>query len=338
MTKIIFFDVQDYEKEFLEKNFQGKYDIVLVEEPVCDVRTITPEMKDAEIISCFTSSCATNEILSQFPSLQLIALRSVGFNHVDLDYCNEHKILVVNAPNYGNKTVAEFAFGLLLNVSRHITRAYNELRQDFVEHQNTVGMELFGKTIGIIGLGAIGSEMARISYGVGMNVLGYDIKENPELIEKYHVKYTNLDELLTHSDIISLHAPLTKDNYHLINAESFSKMKNSAILINTARGRLVDTQALYNALITKQIAGAGLDVLECEEAISNPDYLLDLNHYLPQDCLKNTVLNNRLMNLQNVIITPHIAYDTKEAIKRILDITIQNIDAFLDGNPQNQVN
>ena len=337
MTKIIFFDVQDYEKEFLEKNFRGEYDIILVEDPVCEVSTITQNMKDAEIISCFTSSCATNEILSQFPELQLIALRSVGYNHVDLDYCNEHNITVVNAPNYGNRTVAEFAFGLLINVARHITRAYNEFRQDEVAPQNTVGIELFDKTIGIVGLGAIGAEMARISYGFGMKILGYDIKENQALVEKFGVKYTTLDDLLNNSDVITLHAPLTKDNYHLINAESFEKMKDTAILINTARGRLVDTQALYNALINKQIAGAGLDVLECEEAISNPDYLLDLKH-LSSDCLKNTVLNNRLMNLPNVIITPHIAYDTKEAVHRILEITMSNINAFMNGNVQNKVN
>ena len=139
------------------------------------------------------------------------------------------------------------------------------------------------------------------------------------------------------SDFISLHAPLTKDNRHMFNEESFKKMKNSAVLINTVRGELIETSSLFNAISKKEIAGAGLDVLESEETISDPDYLIDINR-LNECALKQTILNTRLQQLPNVIITPHIAYNTKEAINRILNTTMTNIAAFLDGVVENNVN
>ena len=178
--------------------------------------------------------------------------------------------------------------------------------------------------------------MARLAHGFDMNILGFDIRENVELEEKYGVKYTNFDSLLENSDVISLHAPLTKENHHLFNEESIKKMKPSAVLINTARGELVDSQALYNALSSGAISGAGLDVLEFEESLSNPDYLEDIDR-LSNNSLKKTILNTRLLKLENVIITPHMAYDTIEAVTRILNTTIENINAFSEGRIQNNV-
>ena len=149
--------------------------------------------------------------------------------------------------------------------------------------------------------------------------------------------YTDFETLLKESDFISIHAPLTKDNYHMFNENAFKKMKNSAILINTARGEHIETQALYNAIVNKEIAGAGLDVLESEETISDPDYLVDISR-LNENTLKQTILNTRLQQLPNVIITPHIAYNTKEAINRILETVMSNIDSFAQGVVDNNVN
>ncbi len=336
MKKVIYFDVEDYEREFLHKENDGKYDYRLIDSPLNNLEKLGDDIKDAQVISVFTTSRVTKEVLEQFTNLNLIALRSVGYNHVDIDYCKEKGIVVENTPNYGNKSVAEFAFGLLLDVSRKITRAANEYKEMDIYPECLVGEELDGKTMGIVGLGAIGSEFARLAHGFGMKILGYDLLKNEKLIESYKTEYVDFERLLTESDFISLHAPATKENYHLFDESAFSKMKKTAILINTARGELIDTQALYNALNKNIIQGAGLDVLESEETISDPDYLVDITR-LNEGALRQTVLNTRLLQLDNVIITPHVAYNTKEAIGRILKTTINNINSFFDGIVNNNV-
>lgn len=336
MEKAVFFDVEDYERDFLTKACEGKFDYILVTEPLNDLKKLDEAYKDAKIISCFTNSRVSAKVLEQFTNLGLIALRSVGYNHIDIEYCKKHNIAVETTPNYGNMSVAEFAMGLLLDVSRKITRSYLNLKDREVDPIASIGFELYGKTIGIAGLGAIGAEMARLAYGFGMNILGFDIKENVELEEKYGVKFTNFDTLLKESDVISLHMPLTEGNNHIINSEAFKKMKNTAVIINTARGELIETKALYTALTTGEIAGAGLDVLEFEETLSNPDYLDDIDR-LNNNYLRKTLLNNRILTLNNVIVTPHIAYDTKEAIDRILNTTMENIEAFMQNRIQNNV-
>ena len=336
MKKILFFDVAEYEVEFLKEACEGKFEYQLIKESLNGLFEISKEQEDAQIISCFTTSRIPNDILEKFKSLELIALRSVGFNHIDIDYCKKNNIYVENTPNYGNMTVAEFALGLLLDVARKVTYSANNLKNSIVDAKCTIGTEIFGKTIGIVGLGAIGSEMARLAHGIGLKILGYDLKENEELKEKYDVQYTDFETLIRNSDFISLHSPLTKENYHLFNKETFELMKPTAFIINTARGELIDTQALYNALIENRIAGAGLDVLESEDTLVDIEYLVDIGRMSPQ-ALQKTVLNNRLMKLDNVIITPHIAYDTNEAINRILNTAISNINAFVEGKIQNNV-
>ena len=336
MKKIIFFDAADYEIDYLKNACEGHFDYEFVSDTLNDLFSPSESEKQAEIISCFTTSRISRELIEKFPNLKLIALRTVGFNHIDIEYCKERGIYVENTPNYGNMTVAEFAFALLLNVTRKITPAYNDLKNSIIDTDHTIGIELFSKTIGIVGLGAIGTEMARLSHGFGLNILGLDLREKDELKEKYNVQYVDFETLLRNSDFISLHTPLTKDNYHMFNNAAFEKMKNCAVLINTARGELIDTQALYNALTEKKISGAGLDVLESEETLTNPDYLVDIGRMNVQS-LQKTILNNSLMKLENVIVTPHIAYDSKEAIERILSTTISNILAFNNGQIQNNV-
>ena len=331
--KIVYFDVEDYEKEFLIKA-NANYDFSLVHSPLNEMNNINPEYYNADIISVFTTSRVSAKVLEKFKNLKLIALRSVGFNHIDLEYCKKNNISVVNSPNYGNITVAEFALGLLLDVSRKITDSYNEYKNGKVTPNNLIGTELSGKTIGIVGLGAIGSAFAKIANALDIKILGYDKYEKEELKTKY--EYVDFERLLKESDFISIHAPLTKDNYHMFNEEAFKKMKNTAIIINTGRGELIDSQALYNALISKEIAGAGLDVLEKEETITDFDYIVGINR-LDKLTLEQTIINSRLFQLDNVIITPHTAYNSKEAIQRILNTTMNNISEFLLGNIQNKV-
>lgn len=334
--KIVYFDVENYEEEFLNNNNREKYEYYLDSNTLNDMLPVKDEYKDAEIISVFTSSRVNRKVLEQFKNLKLIALRSVGFNHIDIDYCKENNIAVVNSPGYGNVTVAEFALALLLDVCRKVTVSYNNYKEGKVLPQNLIGTELCGKTAGIVGLGAIGAAFARIAYGLDMKILAYDKFEKEEMKQKYDVKYTDFDTLLKESDFISIHAPLTRDNYHMFNKSSFEKMKNTAIIVNTGRGELIDTKALYDALVTKQIAGAGLDVLESEETIADFDYMIGLNR-LDKATLEKTIINSQLFKLDNVIITPHTAFNSIEAINRILNITMANINEFSKGNLQNSV-
>ena len=336
MTKIIFFDVKDNETEQLTNFCEKKFEYQLLAQPLNDKTPLTEEIKQAEVISFFTFSRVDAEILKQFPNLKLIALRSVGFNHVDINYCKENNIQVVNSFGYGNVTVAEFAFGLMLDVMRKISRSYMNLKNEHLNRDVYTGLELKNKNIGIIGTGAIGSEVVRIAKGVGMNVFAYDVFLNNKLVEQYGVNYVELDELLKNSDIISLHAPLTKDNFHMINTEKIKLMKPQAIIINTARGELIDTKALYEALSENKIFGAGLDVLESENIFTQPDKTFDFD-YLTDDVIRQTLINDRLLKLHNVVVTPHIAYNTQEAQDRILNITMNNITAFFQGEIANSV-
>lgn len=334
--KIVYFDVENYEENFLKENNKNKYEYFLESKSLNDMLTLKEEYIDADIISLFTTSRVTKTVLQQFTNLKLIVLRSVGFNHVDIEYCKEHNIVVENSPNYGNNTVAEFALALLLDVCRHVTLSYNEYKIGTVNPPCLIGTELNNKTIGIVGLGAIGSAFAKIAYGLNMKILAYDVIEKDEMKQKFNVKYVDFETLLKTSDFISIHAPLTKENYHMFNETALKKMKCNAILINTARGELIDSKALYEALINNQIAGAGLDVLENEETIADLDYIGGLSR-LDKYTLERTIINSQLFKLPNVIITPHTAYNSHEAIDRILQTTMNNIDEFVNGNLQNNV-
>lgn len=329
MRDIVFFDVKEVEKTLLG-SLSDKYSIEFVESPVLKKGDLKDEYKDAVIISVFTSSRLTAEVLSEFKNLKLIALRSVGFSHVDTDYCKQNNIKVVNTPHYGDYTVAEFAFSLLLNLVRKVCQANSNLKKGDTSNEY-LGMELFDKTIGIVGLGGIGSKAVKIASGFSMKILAYDIYKNEQLIKDYGVEYVDIDYLCKNSDIISLHAPATKENYHLINEKRIETMKDGVVIVNTARGELIDSQALYAALLNGKIKGAALDVIECEEAIGHYCPYFNNRDCVDINCLKKTLINHKLLQLPNVIITSHVAYDTKEAINRILNITVQNINDFYNG-------
>lgn len=336
MKKIIFFDVRDEEIEQIKAFCNRIYEYELVTERLDDKTILTASQKSADVISCFTFSRVNAEVLEKFQNLKLIALRCVGFNHIDTEYCKAHNIQIVNSAGYGNITVAEFAFGLIFDVTRKISRAYMNLRNEHLDRDIYTGYELRGKNLGIIGTGAIGAEVIKIAKAFGMNILAYDLYPKTILADDYGVNYTDLNTLLKEADIISLHAPLTDNNFHLINEEKINLMKKTAIVINTARGELIDSKALYDALSTNRIFGAGLDVLEAENALIQPDSIVDFD-YLTSDYIKQTLVNERLLRLHNVVVTPHIAYNSKEAQDRILNITANNIKSFFEGQIQNSV-
>lgn len=291
---------------------------------------------DAEIVSVFIYSNVTREVLDAMPNLKLIATRSTGYDHIDMEACRERGILVANVPRYGENTVAEHAFGLILALSRKIYQAVlRTSRMDF-STEGLRGFDLYGKTLGVVGAGAIGMHVIRIGKGFGMNVLAYDTKEQQLLAEVLGYRYVSFDELLSESDVITLHVPLIPATQHMINHDTIKLIKPGAILINTARGAIVDTSALVTALNEGIISGAGLDVLEGEEEIKEEAQLIA--ETLPVEKLRTMVQNYALLHRDNVIITQHIGFYSLEAEERIMETTVNNIRSFRAGTPQNVVN
>lgn len=338
--KVVFFDVDKITREYLDSKQICAGDVVMLEE---SMENITPAqyetVKDAEIISVFvhTSLKMNKETLDRYPKLKLIATRSTGFDHIDLSYCKERGIEVVNVPKYGEATVAEFTFGALLELSRNISQSRADMKNNRVRMNEYIGFDLYGHTMGIIGTGAIGRHTAKLARGFGMEVLAYDLYPNEEFQRIYNIHYVTLDELYKNADIISLHAPATKENYHMLNDEAFKKMKDGVIVLNTARGSLIDPEALFRALAGGKVKGAALDVLENEDFIIHDDIILKQDQQVPMDFAMHTIANAKLMQLPNVLITPHIAFNSVDAVHRILDMTLKNINLFCDGRVQNSV-
>lgn len=327
--KILFYDTKQIEKTYFEEEFK-KTDKILAKYydfPLLNSTNINQDDYDAEAISIFVTSYLQKEVLEKFKNLKYIFLRCVGFSNVDLKYCKDNNIKILNTPNYGNSTVAEYVFAMLLTLVKKIDKAKNDLQEGFVEYNYIEGVELCHKTFGIIGLGAIGKKIHNIAKGFNMDVLVYDIKK-----EDGNYNYVELDELLKNSDFISINCPLTPETKGLIGENEFNKMKPNAYLINTARGEIIQTSYLYDALLNKKIKGALLDVIECEEMLCAFFERCKIDEHIKQNCLKKFLFINKLMKMKNVIITPHNAYNTKEAKQRIMHITLDNIQSCLDIN------
>lgn len=326
---ILFFDTNEQDRDFFAENLIDDYQYRYILADINKIKDLTEEEKNSKIISVFTKTELNKDVLTQFPQLELLVTRSVGVNHIDLEYCKAKGISVLNTPNYGDRTIAEFTFGLILDLIRKISLSYFNLKNNCIDLKSYSGIELDNKVLGIVGLGAIGTEVAKIAKNFGMNILAFDINKKQKFIDLYGVQYVELEELVKISDIITIHSPLTKQNFHLFDENIFKKMKRTAYLINTARGEIVDTKALYSALKNGEIAGAALDVVECEELLANNKKIISEIDLIDSECLKNNFINTNLLTLDNVIITPHIAYDTDEAKQRIREITIQNIKNYI---------
>ena len=335
--KISFFTLKEWEQKYYQdKNVFSTLGVepIFVDSILDDDHLPSGEASEAELISIFVDSKITAKVLTALPNLKFIATRSTGFDHIDLAACKERGVVVSAVPGYGEIPVAEQTFALILTLSRHIYEGFDRLREEGIfSPEGLKGFDLFGKTIGIVGTGKIGKHVAQIATGFGMKILAYDLVPNEAAAKELNFSYVALDELLKQSDIVTLHAPYTKENHHLINADKLALMKPSAYLINTARGPLVDTPALAAALKNKKIAGAGLDVLE-EEGVIKDEFGYAMRDTEPVD-LKAVLADHVLFDLPNVVITPHNAFNTQEALEKILDTTAENIKSFLAGAPIN---
>lgn len=335
MEHILFFDTDNLLKEYNQTRQIENFTPIFFEQDINTVSKaqIAPYL-NTQVISLFThSNIVDNKKLDLFPNLKLITTRSTGYNHIDLDYCHKRGIIVSNVPKYGETTVAEFAFGLLLALARKIIQGRNGMAHNHVEISNYMGFDLFGKTIGIIGTGSIGRHMIKLAQGFGMKVIAYDPYPAENLKELY---VPSIQDIFTQSDIITLHIPSTPQNYHILDTDAFNMMKRGVIIINTARGDLIDTQALYCAVRSGIVGGAGLDVLENEDFLIHDD-ILTCPRNTDRDMLLDSAMNLKLLQFRNVIATPHIAFNSIDAINRINATTFDNIEAFLNGNPINTV-
>jgi D-lactate dehydrogenase len=330
---IVIFEVEAWEREVFEP-LQARHRLTFVQEPLT-ARNAT-QYAEADIVSPFVYSRLDTEVLEYLPNLKLIATRSTGFDHIDADYCKNHAITVSNVPTYGDNTVAEHVFGLLLAISHNLIEAVDRTRRGQFSQQGLRGFDLYGKTLGVIGTGSIGRNVIRIANGFGMDVVAYDITQDEELAARLHFRYADLPTLLAQSDIITLHVPSNKHTQNLLSDEEFARMKDGVVLINTARGNVVDVHALVRALGQGKVAAAGLDVLPDEPTIREEAELLR-SIFRERHDIETLLADHILLRLRNIIITPHSAFNTREAVGRILQTTTENIEAFVQGTPRNVV-
>ncbi len=306
MTNIQFLEVDPEDQPLVKKHFPNA---ILIEEALND-EALIGTCKDAEVISAFIYTKFPKEVLENLPKLKLLCTRSVGYNHIDLDVCKAKGITVCNVPDYGSHVIAEHVFALLLSQLRHIQKADESVEKGKFDYHGLRGMSLRGKTIGILGTGKIGRKVAEIAHGFGMRILAYDRCRTKELEDHCGVQYATLDQIFEESDILSLHLVSNEQTYHVINDVALHRMKKGVILVNTARGELIDTQALIAALKGGKIGYALLDVLEHE---------------------KNIEENTELIGFENVVTTPHIAFYADDSVLNMYTDAFESINQWQRG-------
>lgn len=332
--KIVVFEFEEWERGFFDHFRAGGHEVRYEERPL-DVE-IAAAHADADVVSTFIYSRLDRAVLSRLGRLKLIATRSTGFDHIDTGYCRDAGIRVSNVPSYGESTVAEHVFALLLALSHRIPEAVARTRQGDFSQRGLQGFDLCGRTLGVVGTGRIGHKVIRIARGFEMPVLAYDVHPDREAERALGFSYVDMEELLRRSDIVTLHVPGEAATHHLIAAREFALMKDGAVLINTARGNVVDVKALLRALADGKVAAAGLDVLPEEPAIREEAELLR-SLFTRRHDLETLLADQVLLHMRNVLITPHSAFNTREAVQRIVRTTVENIGGYLGGAPRNLV-
>ena len=304
---------------------------------------------DAEIVSCFIYSKIDSAFLAAHPSLKLVASRSTSVDHIDTAACHARGVLVCSLPFYGEATVAEHTFALILALSRRLREVMLAPKTGRFSYEATRGFELAGKTLGIVGMGRIGQRVAELAHAFQMHVLAYDVHQSAATTGNLICDFVTLDDLLASSHVVSLHAPLSAETYHILNAEALAKCRRGVLVINTARGSLLDTHALREALNSGQVGGAGLDVLQDERVMRDSASRIiaaDIIQHLRSDALatdeqdadrirelQELMLSDDVLSRSNVVFTPHVAFNSVEATDRMRRATLENISGFAAGRP-----
>lgn len=330
--KLLFFDLRESEKPFFKKNSYCDFDITFREDSLTEKTKLSDEEYDKTGILCvYRSSILSQKILKRFKNLRIIATRSHGFSHIDLDYCVKNRINVINVEQYGEEAVAEFALGVIIDLTRKIKTAMIDIRKHNINPKTYEGELLNKKTIGIVGCGKVGIKLAKIADYFDMKVLVSSYKESPQFEKVCNV--VPFDTLLSESDIIYLHMPFTTENYQIIGEEEFKKMKQGIYIINTSSVKLLNLEALYNNLISGKVKGAGLDILES-------DYIKGKVSEFGEETMStkdNYKITEKLLDMPNVLITPHLAYNTREYIDYVLESIFNNIRDNIKGFSTNRI-
>ena len=317
--KVAIFGTQFYEREYFNKyNIANKNELFFFEESLNADSTYLA--KGFKAVCVFVTDKIDKKCIEKLAKIgvELIDLRSAGYNNVDINSAKSNNVKVLRVPAYSPQAVAEHAVAIIMTLNRKTHKAYNQVRENNFSLQNLMGFNLFGKTIGIVGTGKIGRAFCNIMLGFGCKIIAFDIKENEGLKNK-GVQYKTFNELLSESDIISIHCPLNTETNHLFDKKAFNKIKNGAMIINTSRGAIINSEHAIEALKKEQIGYLGIDVYENEGDL----FFKDLSQTVIQDDVFE-----RLSSFNNVLITPHQAFYTKEALTEIAKITIKNFTDF----------
>lgn len=273
MAKLAFFDVDEQEQTILLRAFGGdKTFEISFHQKSLDIHT-APIVKVVDGIGIFIQSHITQEVLDLLSQLRVIVAMSTGFDHIDLETCKTRNIMVCSVPTYGDNTVAEYAFGLIIALARKFKPTFERVEKGFFSRTGLMGMDLKGKTLGLIGIGRIGSHMAKFGWAFGMKVIAYDLKPNAKIAEEFGVMFMSLEEVLQQADVISLHVPYLPSTHHLINAKTLRLLKPTAIIVNTSRGKVVDTEAISATLREGRLGGIALDTFEGEKVWIEEEFL-----------------------------------------------------------------
>ena len=329
---MVFCEVEDWERgRILEEFGEG---VKLIDQPLSFSNVA--DARDCTVLSTFIYSSADKRMLDELPNLRMIATRSTGYDHISLDECSRRGVVVSYVPRYADVTVAEHTFALILALAKNLIQAADRTRRGEFSFKNLRGFEISGKSIGIVGTGKIGQNVARIARGFSMQILGYDKFPSEQAAAELGIEYMAYDDLLKRSDVVTFHVPELPETHHMLNSENIGLLKPNCIVINTARGSVIETRALVRALSEGKIAGAGLDVLE-EEPVVREERELVSSLFQRTHSLEAILSGQILLRFNNVIITPHSAFNTNEAVLRILGTTIENIRSFIAGSPRNEV-
>lgn len=331
--RIVFFEVEPWEEQFFTDKIKQTAELTFYPHRLTHMNI--EEAEKADYLVSFIYSDLSHPTLDRIKNLKGIATMSVGVDHIDLAETRRRQITVANVPAYGPNTVAEHTMALLLALSRNIIPSIERTREGIYEYTNLSGWDLMGKTLGIIGTGKIGAHIARIASGFGMRVIAYDPHPNQELIDKYHVEYMALPQLFHASDVVTIHVPLTDQNKHMIDREQFGQMKKGVVFLNTARGGLVNAEALLEALDSGQVHQAGIDVLEDEGLLKEEKEFF--SPYFKLKDYQTAMANHALMRHPKVLVTPHNAFNSKESLTNILQTTVDNLTGMLTNDPINVV-
>ena len=342
---IYFVETESAEQQFFAEHLSA-HDLRFVQE-------LGEVGEDVEVLSVFINSLVTAEFLESHPRLRFIATRSTAVDHLDMPTCRERHNSVANVADYGFTTVAEHTFALILALSRRLREVMLKPKGGAFSYAAARGFDLAGKTLGVVGMGRIGQRVAELAHAFHMKVLAYDIEHPKGLERDLDFKFVSLEEVLRESHIISLHAPLSAETYHILNGETLAQCRKGVLIINTARGSLIDTQALREALDSGQVGGAGLDVLQDERVMRQPVSRIitaDIVQHLRSDALahdahdadrvrelEELMLGEAVLARSNVVFTPHVAFNSVEAVQRVQDVTVENIMAFCEGQLINHV-